>query len=160
MSLACALRSMLDKIHASLYHWIQWLQCPLVGEGFSQLVNQVGPEAALSGKFACLLRVNAYGENWNTEGIPVDYLKFFMPASLSYKCGSVSQAKWLYNADAHCLWSIAQSRGILILCFLVDEALEIKMSTGKDLSLGYPLNGLPLQKWARFVLTKSHSPET
>lgn len=64
-------------------------QCPLVGEGFSQLVNHVGPEAALSGKFACLLRVNAYGENWDTEGIPIDYLQFFMPASLSHKCGSV-----------------------------------------------------------------------
>lgn len=64
-------------------------QCPLVEEGSSQLVNHVGPEAALSGKFACFLRVNAYGENWNTEGIPVDYLKFFMPTSLSHKCGSI-----------------------------------------------------------------------
>ena len=53
-------------------------QCPLVGQGFSQLVNHIGPEAALSGNFTCLLRVNAYGENWNTEGIPVDYLKFFL----------------------------------------------------------------------------------
>lgn len=53
-------------------------QCPSVGEVFFQLENHVGPEAALRGKFSCLLGVNAYGENWNTEGIPVDYLKHFL----------------------------------------------------------------------------------
>lgn len=102
----------------------------------------------MGGRVSCLLSVNAYKETWNGEWISAYDLKQFSYLSLSYAYGSILISKSLYDANALFLWSTGSSKGkklpwILILCFLGDLALEIKISTVKDFSL---LDILLLQK--------------